>query len=84
MKITKIALDNSKKIKMINSYFDSIDRLSPATELSKDSELLPVDSEFFVKGKVQGTELLKEWGVISAAVIPLIVTVIKAVFFPEQ
>lgn len=84
LKIMNVVLNNSDKINAIDSHFDSIDRLFPATELSKDSDLQLADNEFFVKGKVQATELLKEWGVVSAAVIPLIVTIIKATFFPAQ
>ena len=43
-----------------------------------------VNDEIFVKGKVEMLDIVKEWGAVSAVVIPLIVTVVKQIFFPGK
>jgi hypothetical protein len=80
-KIAKATLNNPEKINQIDSYFDFEDNLGPAKELSKLSDLNLANDEFFVKAKVEMLDIVKEWGAVSAVVIPLIVTIVKQILF---
>jgi hypothetical protein len=80
-KIVKSTLNEYRKIDTVSSYFDSEDTLYPATQLNSP-ELVPTNDEFLVKGKTERSDIIKEWGAVSAALIPLAITVIKELFYP--